>query len=164
MILLKWDIHIPVGGPLHGGGHSSWVENDAGKVSLRDAALLRDHLRDDIRACGASESEIADDFRRELGRFSDIVFTKCEMLNQRMIEAKELDRLGVAYKLQSQISDYLDQMLVSQLSEQALIPTYSFPTSSVRLEIVQDKDVKGKHVDHDADLQLTRDAAIGIVE
>jgi len=74
-----------------------WVENDAGKVSLRDAALLRDHLRDDIRACGASESEIADDFRKELGRFSDIVFTKCEMLNQRMIEAKELDRLGVAY-------------------------------------------------------------------
>lgn len=143
---------------------AAWIESDRGKRACLEAEELRGHLPISLRARGAAAADAADDLVGELARFAEVAFAKCDLLRQRMLEAQAAERFSVAAKLQHQIATYLDQMLVSQLSEQALIPTYSFPTSSVRLEIVQERAGKGQAVDMDADLQLNRDASIGIVE
>jgi hypothetical protein len=60
---------------------------------------------------------------------------------------------------------FLDQFLVSALSRSAVIPTYSFPVHSIRLEISETRTTAdASRFTQDASLQLDRDAALAIGE
>jgi hypothetical protein len=60
---------------------------------------------------------------------------------------------------------FLDQFLVSVLSRSAVIPTYSFPVHSIRLEISESRRTADEsQFAQDASLQLDRDAALAIGE
>src|SRR5262245_55657539 len=60
---------------------------------------------------------------------------------------------------------FLDQYLVSVLSRSAVIPTYSFPVHSIRLEISETRRTADEsRFTDDASLQLDRDAALAIGE
>jgi hypothetical protein len=60
---------------------------------------------------------------------------------------------------------YLDQFLVSTLSRSAVIPTYSFPVHSIRLEISETRrSADESRFAQDASLQLDRDPALAIGE
>ena len=60
---------------------------------------------------------------------------------------------------------FLDQFLVNLLSRLAVIPTYSFPVHSIRLEITEtNRSADESRFAQDASLQLDRDAALAIGE
>lgn len=60
---------------------------------------------------------------------------------------------------------FLDQFLVNVLSRMAVIPTYSFPVHSIRLEISETRrGADESRFAQDASLQLDRDAALAIGE
>jgi hypothetical protein len=67
--------------------------------------------------------------------------------------------------LESEKKKLLAQFLVSALSRSALIPTYSFPVHSCRLEVIQNRSTTSFLGARQNDgLQLDRDATLAISE
>ena len=80
-------------------------------------------------------------------------------------DSKEGEKLRASRRLSALHSDkrrFLDQFLVDTLSRAAVIPTYSFPVHSIRLEIVTERG--NSAMQDDRSLQLDRNAALAIAE
>jgi hypothetical protein len=73
------------------------------------------------------------------------------------IGGKDLQK---AASWQKQSENFLHQQLLTQLSFHGIIPTYSFPVHSITLEVVQ----KMNNFTQNTDIELARDAALGITE
>ncbi|MEN3951261.1 DEAD/DEAH box helicase [Iodidimonas sp. SYSU 1G8] len=145
----------------------NWLKGDDGERWLLEAFSLREYLdQQGLASIGfGSPEEAADDLLLELRRFALMVADRCGTLYSRRSEAMEGDNPGLAARMGYEIKDFMNRRLVDVLSEYALIPTYSFPTSSVVLEVLQsvEKRQRASQTLED-DLQLSRDAALGIVE
>jgi ATP-dependent helicase YprA (DUF1998 family) len=144
----------------------AWIGSADGTHWLALAKDLQDQLRSRrLERIGyGSVEEVAEDLTLELSRFGTIVADRCSTLFDRFCEGLDNARPQLASKMEREIKDYMGRRLVECLSEYALIPTYSFPTSSVVLEVVQSSAERQSAAGQDDDLQLSRDAALGIVE
>lgn len=147
-------------------GLEAWESGPDGALWLARARDLQSELRrHDLERIGyGSIEEVAEDLTRELGRFATIAADRCSTLFERFCEGLDTARPQLSTKMEHEIKDFMGRRLVEVLSEYALIPTYSFPTSSVVLEVVQSTAERQAAGGQNDDLQLSRDAAIGIVE
>ena len=93
------------------------------------------------------------------------VAVRWQSLQDRRVEAREDGNDVIAAIMQRQQDNLLSEFLVTSLSRAAVIPTYSFPVHSCRLEIVREKGSSPTRFgDLGEDLQLDRSALLAISE
>lgn len=148
----------------------AWLETENGKVATDEANRILEKLPSKQRAIVESQiDDIKVLFVSELENFAQLVEQRCvtylgkiEDARQKIIDgdndaSKELARWI------HQRDSYLGQFLVNKLSENGLIPTYSFPIHSLTLEVTQkEKEYKNQFLK--SDVELVRDASLGISE
>ncbi len=153
----------------------TWLESESGQKALIEAESLILRLPDDNQAIGLKGLTLINNFIDTLyefaaevgGRYSD--YTKyINELKTQIDEAEELNQNQLAEKLTRRRThwrklrqNYMEQFLISQLSVKGLIPTYSFPTHSITLEVTQEQQ---QNQFTSADIQLSRNASLGISE
>ena len=142
-----------------------WSESDEGVEARDQAHRLVSTLPEQFRPIGLQGDELAEHTRDVLALFVQDVASRWQLLQERRMEARAADRDHVAANMQRQQRNLLHQFLVNALSRSAVIPTYSFPVHTCRLEIIRGR---GQYAtpfgDLDADLQLDRSASLAISE
>lgn len=143
----------------------AWQEGEDGKAARDQAVRLVSTLPDQFRSIGLQGGELELHVRNEVTRFVGGIAALWQLLQDRRVEARDNDRDHIAASMQRQQDNLLHQFLVSALSRSAVIPTYSFPVHTCRLEIIRGR---GQYAtpfgDLDADLQLDRSASLAISE
>jgi ATP-dependent helicase YprA (DUF1998 family) len=142
----------------------AFLASPAGHTALAEAEQLREHLPSANRVIGLVGIELSDHFRERLIGFIGDFVVRWRALEERLIEARAEQNDGYAFKLSREQERLLDQFLVNALSRAAVIPTYSFPVHSVRLEVVQQSGTKATQFGGDDAVQLDRPAVLGISE
>ena len=145
-----------------------WLEGETGQRAIRMATdltrLLPLSLRDTLHiGTGALTNIVCD----RLERFATEVNSRWKLYTEKYLEAErdeDIDKKTSGMKHWHGLRKrFLSQFLVTQLSQRGLIPTYSFPTHSLSLEVV--KESGGTFFPgHGGDISLSRSAAIGISE
>jgi len=145
---------------------SSFLESSTGRAALAEGERITAHLDAASRSIGLEGDELALNFRERLKSFAEDFHFRWQTLQDRRIEAREADKDNVASALGSEQQRLLGQYLVEALSRAAVIPTYSFPVHSCRLEITQQRGGFANRSGgaHDSALQLTRSATMAISE
>ena len=142
-----------------------WLESDEGVQALEQAQELVSTLPDEFRPIGLQGDKVPEHTYGEFFRFVEDVAYRWQLLEQRRMEAGEAEHHSVAAIMQRQQKYLLNQFLVNALSRSAVIPTYSFPVHTCRLEIIKWGGQRPTPFgDLDADLQLDRSAALAITE
>ena len=143
----------------------NWSESDEGVEARDQAHRLVSTLAEEFRPIGLQGEELAAHTRDVLAQFVHDVACRWQLLQERRMEARDQDRDNIAAIMQRQQRNLLHQFLVNALSRSAVIPTYSFPVHTCRLEIIRGR---GQYAtpfgDLDADLQLDRSASLAISE
>ena len=148
----------------------AWLETDNGKVAIDEANQIIEKLPSEQRASVESQiDEIKVVFVSELESFAQLVEQRCVTYLGKIEEARENisngdDSASKDFaRWKHQRDSYLGQFLVNKLSENGLIPTYSFPIHSLTLEVTQkEKEYKNQFLK--SDVELVRDASLGISE
>jgi ATP-dependent helicase YprA (DUF1998 family) len=154
----------------------AWLESDAGKVALKEAESLVDRLPEDRRTVGLKGIVLIETFIELMLEFAFEVGGRCSEYQHLIDELKEeIEKVedagndNLVNKLQDyqkkwrkDRTNYLEQFLVNQLSVRGLIPTYSFPTHSITLKVIQEQGNNNQFADND--VELSRDASLGISE
>jgi hypothetical protein len=144
---------------------------------VRLAETLRDWLPVELSIAGLAGDDLRSHVTTVIHRFIDDVAERWQALDSaaaeqlRIMSDLSVDEAGRqkasnrhAAKMREK-RQFLDQFLVSVLSRSAVIPTYSFPVHSVRLEISETRrTADASRFAQDASLQLDRDAALAIGE
>ena len=142
-----------------------WSESNGGVEAHEQAQRLVSTVPEEFRPVGLQGDELAAHTRDVLARFVDDVASRWQLLQKRRVEARTAERDYVAAIMQRQQRNLLNQFLVNALSRSAVIPTYSFPVHTYRLEIIQGRGQSPTPFgDLDADLQLDRTATLAISE
>ena len=142
-----------------------WSESDEGRDARNYAHRLVFTLPEEFQPIGLLGDELAEHTRDELARFANDVAYRWQLLQKRRMEARADDRDIIAAIMQRQQHNLLHQFLVNALSRSAVIPTYSFPVHTCRLEIIRGRGQNPTPFgDLDADLQLDRSASLAISE
>lgn len=148
----------------------AWLETENGKYAKNEANNLIENLPDEARSIIKSQlDEINVVFVNELENFAQLVEQRCgnyqskiEMARKRLAEGDDSANSEFS-RWTHQRDCYLGQFLVNKLSENGLIPTYSFPIHSLTLEVTQEKKAYKNHF-LKSDVELVRDASLGISE
>ena len=150
----------------------TWLASKNGKNSIEIAERMVNLVPSNLSTIGFRGDELAHHFINIFfGWLGDIAIRWRDMngayeealnaLQDSNISENEKRKLtGRMLGRQADKTRYLDRFLVDTLSRGAVIPTYSFPVHSVRLEII---DARGSGDQSNA-LQLDRDAALAIGE
>ncbi|MFA1626880.1 DEAD/DEAH box helicase [Rhizobium mongolense] len=141
-----------------------FLEAPAGQVALREATSIADQLPSDLRRIGLRDAELARHFKSQLDHFADDFHIRWQTLQDRRLEARQQDRDNVAARLGAEQTRLLEQFLVEAFSKAAVIPTYSFPVHSCRLEITQQSGPASAFGSTDSPIQLDRAATMAISE
>ena len=142
-----------------------WSESSNGVDARRRAGRLVSALPDQFQQIGLEGDELKSHTLSVLTRFVGEIAARWQLLQLRRMEAREADHDVVAAIIQRQQRNLLQQFLVNALSRSAVIPTYSFPVHTCRLEIIKGKgQVPTPFGDLEADLQLDRAASLAISE
>lgn len=144
----------------------AFLESSSGQDALAEAERLREHLPLNQRAIGLSGHELSAHTCEKLDSFADDYASRWQTLDNRLEEAREAKNDGYAFKLGKEQERLLDQFLINALSRAAVIPTYSFPVHSVRLEVIQQSGKQATPFGGGSDeaVQLDRPAILGISE
>lgn len=150
----------------------TWLSSENGKKNIEISERLIDLMPSNLSTIGFRGDEIAHHFREVFfGWLGDIAIIWRDMngayekalsaLQDENISENDKRKLtGRMLGRQAEKTRYLDRFLVDTLSRGAVIPTYSFPVHSVRLEIIDAREAG----DQSNALQLDRDAALAIGE
>lgn len=146
----------------------TWLESDKGNRAVDEAVSLVERLPTGLReGLGIDETALRDVFRDRMGEFSEEVSGRWEVYTKKYEEADQLqDYVAKAKGVSRWIrlrQQFMEQFLVDQLSKKGLIPTYSFPTSSLTLEVVTER-VERRFPGASGDIALSRDASLGVSE
>lgn len=156
---------------------ADWLDGPIGIDGLAEAELLRETLPASLRPVGLAGTDLQDRVQKVVVRFSKDLSSQWTALDESAQEFRKIEsdesadmaarnsaRWQLNYK-EKEKSQLLDQFLVTALSRAAVIPTYSFPVHSIRLEITEKRGASADHgAGVDATLQLDRDAALAIGE
>lgn len=142
-----------------------WSESTEGADARNEASRLVLALPEQLRQIGLEGDELSAHVLGVVARFVGDIASRWQLLQDRRMEARSVDRDAVAAIMQRQQRNLLLQFLVNALSRQAVIPTYSFPVHTCRLEIIKGKGQSPTPFgDLEADLQLDRSASLAISE
>ena len=142
-----------------------WLDSREGTQARERACYLISTLPTKSRHVGLQYEELSEHLRDELSRFVQDIASRWRLLQERRLEARNNNRDGIAFIMQRQQENLLNQFLVNALSRSAIIPTYSFPVHNCRLEIIKGRYQRPTRFGNlDADLQLDRTAALAISE
>lgn len=158
----------------------SWLETGEGIRFLRLAEAMAEWLPPEFSGCALAAEELRKHCSGRSGvvsRFIDEIAERWQALDEaaaeqfRLVADRSLDEEGRRrassrhFLRMREKEQFLDQFLVNLLSRMAVIPTYSFPVHTIRLEITetQRRADQGGSGQDDA-LQLDRDAALAIGE
>lgn len=142
-----------------------WSESESGRRAYEEAESFVATLPDAVRVIGCRGGELSRYAEERVSDFAREVSGRWESLDERKREAAADDRYGLAAAMQTQQKNLLDQLLVNVLSRRAVIPTYSFPVHTCRLEIsMSRKQRPSPYGDPDNGLQLDRAAILAIAE
>ncbi len=156
---------------------SDWMASEGGENFLRIAAALCDWLPPALRANGLTGTDLSahaatvvrrfiDDIGERWQALADAAEAQLRIVSDPNIDEEERRRASgrLAAKMREK-EQFLDQYLVTALSRAAVIPTYSFPIHSIRLEITDTRRSPDEsRFAEDTALQLDRDAALAIGE
>lgn len=142
----------------------SWLEGAEGAEAVAEAERLAQGLEEGLALRG---SYLRASFVSQLERFADEVCGRFGLYTDKLTElaatgGTDARALGKQLHWASMRERYLQQLLVDQLSQRGLIPTYSFPVHSLTLEVTREKG--DSRFRGDGDIALTRDASMGISE
>lgn len=156
---------------------STWLGTDSGAHFLAMAEQLREWLPPELAIVGLAGADLQYHTAAVVHRFIDEVAERWQALESAAAEqlrimsdqtAGEVERQRASGRHAAKMREkrqFLDQYLVSMLSRSAVIPTYSFPVHSIRLEISETRrSADENRFTQDASLQLDRDAALAIGE
>ncbi len=151
-----------------------WLESENGELALNEAESLVDRLPEDKRTVGLKGTVLIETFIESMREFAFEVGGRCseyQRLIDEIIEQKNQPGVTNQQKIQlnraetrwlNDWTNYLGQFLVNQLSVRGLIPTYSFPTHSITLKVIQEQGNNNQFAEND--VELSRDASLGISE
>lgn len=155
----------------------TWLATDRGAHFVRLAEGLCDCLPVELRINGLTGDDLRSHVITVVHRFINDVSERWQALDAaageqlRMMQdpnLSEREKLKASSRHAAKMREkqqFLDQFLVSVLSRSAVIPTYSFPVHSIRLEISETRSTADdSRFAQDASLQLDRDAALAIGE
>lgn len=146
-------------------GLNNWVKSEKAEPSLRAAGELHQLVTADLKD---DEAALLDfDKQRLKLKFVELLTSVAEGFRDhysfywdRRDEAKNSDQLREAARNENQALRLANQHMINYLSKRGVIPTYSFPVDCIELEVVDGSfSQKG-----DKDVELNRDARIGIME
>ncbi len=156
---------------------STWLATDEGAGFLRLAEQMRDWLPPELIIIGLASEDLHSHIMTVTHRFIDDIAERWQALDTAAQEqlqimnspaVEESERQKASYRHAAKTREkkqFLDQFLVTMLSRLAIIPTYSFPVHSIRLEISETrKTAEESRFAANASLQLDRDAALAIGE
>ena len=156
---------------------SNWLSTGTGTDFLSLAERMRDWLPAELTIIGLAGEDLRDHVTSVVHHFIDEVSERWQALDAAAEvqlgimgdpNVEEGERQKASYRHSSKMREkkqYLDQYLVNTLSRLAIIPTYSFPVHSIRLEISETRSsAEATRFSGDAALQLDRDAALAIGE
>jgi ATP-dependent helicase YprA (DUF1998 family) len=156
---------------------STWLAIETGVRYLGLAERLREWVPPELTIIGLAGDDLSTHVRDVVHRFIDDTAERWQALDAAAAEqmqvmadpnVDEAERRKAANRYAAKMrekSQFLDQYLVSVLSRSAVIPTYSFPVHSIRMEISETrKTADESRFADDASLQLDRDAALAIGE
>lgn len=144
----------------------AWLASTEGRRWVEEAVRLGDMLSESVRHIALDAERLAQDIRYEIERLIGIHHQEWQALANRMHEADAAKKRSQAAFYERQIERYLGQRVVNELSLRGVIPTYSFPTKNIPLEIIRDP---GQHTSAafmaaNEELQLNRDGALAVTE
>ncbi len=142
-----------------------WSESSEGVEAYSRAGSLVATIPERFRQIGLQGEDLRIHAVESVRRFVHDVATRWQLLQERRMDARDADQDVIAAIMQRQQRNLLAQFLVNALSRAAVIPTYSFPVHTCRLEIVKDKAQPSTPFgDLEAEIQLDRTALLAISE
>jgi hypothetical protein len=143
----------------------AWSESERGVEAFAEGEKLISHLPEASKAIGLVGLELRDLSNRSLSEFVTTIAGQWQSLHERQEEFSQQRKFGGAAAMETEKKKLLAQFLVSLLSRAALIPTYSFPVHSCRLEVIQTRGTTSFiGAPQNNGLQLDRDATLAISE
>ncbi len=151
---------------------ATWLIGERGKAALNTAERMVETMPADLRGVGLVGSDLAAHTGEVFHAWLGDIAERWRAMNQAAQEqldisvdpeTSETDKSKAIRRSAARRADmerYLDRFVVDALSRAAVIPTYSFPVHSIRLEIVEARDADRQ----DDALQLDRNAALAIGE
>ena len=144
---------------------SSWSASEAGRAAYAEAESLVAAVPQSIRSIGLREDDLHRYTVERWSAFVNEMATRWQTLQTRLQQATDDKKYGVADAMQRRQKNLLAQFLVDMLSRQAVIPTYSFPVHTCRLEISTSRGGQANpYGASDTGLQLDRTALLAISE
>ncbi len=139
-----------------------WFESPQGEEAISEAERLIELLPEAVRSIGARGIYLRNSFSGAIREFAEEVCERFEKYTEKMNEAASVPDYGKAKYWQGMREDFMDQLLVDQLSKRGLIPTYSFPVHSLSLEVMT--EFRRNSFGNQSDVVMSRDASLGISE
>ena len=145
-----------------------WLDGPEGAQALDVAERMAKDLPSGIMARGA---ELRGEALEAVERWIEDTCGRWQVIQQRYEDAEtvkkdaatEEERRRADWRISREGGNkvrFLDRFLTESLSRAAVIPTYSFPVSSLSLDVVQAKDGRGR----DDGIELSRDATMALSE
>jgi hypothetical protein len=146
-----------------------WLQSDDGKIALETAQFMAAGMPHGVALQG---KELIRHVRDEaFSRWINDVCDRWQSIEDRHraaeTQAATADTEEEKQKANQRVSNtgrekqlFLDRLLTESLSRLGIIPTYSFPVSSLTLEVVRDRG----HGRGTEDIELARDASLAISE
>jgi len=143
---------------------NSWLEQEDGQLSLAEATKLGSRIPEGIRMGLALHGEsLKNYFIEQLTVFASVVHGRWSIYESKTADYMQQNELPQAARWQSMQKKYMGQFLVTQLSSNGLIPTYSFPVNSLTLDVTKEFKSGGRFSGQ-GDVSLSRDAMLGVSE
>ena len=143
----------------------SWSESEVGQAAYAEAESLVATVPWSVQWIGLREGDL---YQYAVERWSDFVnelANRWQTLQDILQQASADQQYGRAAAMQRHQKNLLEQFLVDTLSRRAVIPTYSFPVHTCRLEISTSRgQLANPYRAPDTGLQLDRNALLAISE
>ena len=124
----------------------SWSESDIGHSTYGEAEKLVTTIPEPIQSTGLSGTELHQYATQRLSDFVRDLASRWQTLQDRLLQASTSGNFRLASAMQAQQRNLLAQFLVDTLSRRAIIPTYSFPVHTCRLEISMSKGAERQSI------------------
>lgn len=144
---------------------AQWFESDAGRTAVRSASAFVETIDPGLRSIGLQDEVLREHVRDRLGELVARVADDWQAYEERAAPLRAVSgKANVVAAIERDQTRLLGQFLVDVLSRMGIIPTYSFPVHSVRLEVTASRGKDGGTPWDRGGLVLERDAQQGIRE
>lgn len=145
------------------GAVAQWFDSPAGREAVQSASRLVDTLDPALQSNGLQDAELREHVQAHVEELVARIGDDWRAYEERLQKHLDERKVSIAAAIQRDQERLLKQRLVDVLSRMGIIPTYSFPVHSVRLEVTSSRGGTDNSWDRGG-LALERDAQQGIRE